>query len=128
MFLRISSGALLLALAACSQKSSGGGVDDPEAEQIACALGDAKTFTSACVIERSQQGGKSVLVIHHPDGGFRRFEVLADGHSLASLDGADKVEATPNAKDTEITVGDDHYLLPAPASSGAATGGNAPNS
>ena len=114
MFLRISSAVLLAVLAACSAKPVAGGPDDPKAERIACALADAKTFTSACLVERSSQGGKNLVTIHHPDGGFRRFEVLADGHSLATLDGADPVEVTPNDKDTEITVGDDHYLFPAP--------------
>ena len=132
MFLRTSSGLLLLALAACSGKPNAGGPaaggpDDPGTERIACALADAKTFTSACVIERSQQGGKSVLTVTHPDGGFRRFEVLADGHSLATLDGADLVEVTANGKDTEITVGDDHYLFPVPTPVGAPASGNAPH-
>lgn len=116
----------LLALAACSGKPAAGSPDDPEAERIACALADAKTFTSACVVERSQEQGKPVITIHHPDGGFRRFEVLADGHSFATLDGADAVEVTANGKDTEITVGDDHYLFPAAGPSGAASS-NAPH-
>jgi hypothetical protein len=126
MFLRISSAALLLAVTACSGKPAAGSPNDPAAERIACALADAKTFTSACVVERSQESDKAVLTIHHPDGGFRRFEVLADGHSLATLDGADAVEVTANDKDTEITVGDDHYLFPAAAPSGAASS-NAPH-
>lgn len=114
MFSRISSaGLLLLALAACSDKSAGGSPD--EAERIACALADAKTFTSACEIERSSQNSKSSVIVRHPDGSFRRFEVLSDGHSLATADGADPVEVTANGKDTEVTVGDDHYLFPAPA-------------
>ena len=123
MFLRISSAALLLALAACSGKSEG--EPDANAERIACALGDAKTFTSACEVSRTSVDGKNSLTIRHPNGSFRRFEVLADGHSLATADGADTVEVTPNGKDTEITVADDHYLLPAPASSTAAPSGNA---
>ncbi|MEO7739527.1 MAG: hypothetical protein ABIS10_09595 [Novosphingobium sp.] len=111
--MRISSVAFLLAaLSACSSKTAGDAVD-PGAERIACALGDAKTFTSACVVERISQNGKSSVIIRHPDGSFRRFEVLADGRSLATTDGADPVEVTPNGKDTEITVGDDHYLFPA---------------
>jgi hypothetical protein len=109
MFLRTSS-ALLLTLAACSGKGS-----QAEAERIACALADAKTFTSACEVERSSLNGKSSVIIRHPDGSFRRFEVLSDGRSLATADGADPVEITANGNDTEITVGDDHYLLPATA-------------
>lgn len=125
MFLRISSAGLLLALAACSGTSADEA--DANAERIVCALNDAKTFTSACELERTGQDGKSSLIIRHPDGSFRRFEVLADGHSLATTDGADKVEVTPNGKDTEITVADDHYLLPAPAPSAAVSPGNAPH-
>jgi hypothetical protein len=125
MFLRISSAALLLALAACSSKSAGEA--DAKAERIACALNEAKTFTSACALERTSQHGEDSLIIRHPDGSFRRFKVLADGHSLATADGADAVEVTPNGKDTEITVADDHYLLPALALSAAASGGNAPH-
>ena len=125
MFLRISSAVLLLGLAACSGKSAGEA--DADAERIACALGEAKTFTSACEVERTSQGGKSSVIIRHPDGSFRRFEVLADGHSLATTDGADPVEVTPNGKDTEITVDDDHYLFPAPAASVAPSGSNAPH-
>jgi hypothetical protein len=125
MFLRISSATLLLALAACSGKSAGEA--DANAERIACALGDAKTFTSACAVERTSQDGKSNVIIRHPDGSFRRFEVLADGHSLATTDGADPVEVTLNGKDTEITVGDDHYLFPAPAPSSGPANSDAPH-
>ena len=127
MFLRISSAILLLALAACSGKSAGEAAAN--SERIACALADAKTFTSGCEVERISVNGKSSLIIRHPDGSFRRFEVLADGHSLATTDGADPVEMTPNGKDTEITVGDDHYLFAAssaPPASGSASG-NAPH-
>ena len=51
---------------------------------------------------------------------------FADGSSLATIDGADPVEVTANGKDTEITVGDDHYLFPAAAPSGVASS-NAPH-
>ena len=130
MFLRISSAAVLLALAACSAKPAAEA--NASAERISCALGDAKTFTSACEVVRTSQDGKNSLIIRHPDGSFRRFEVLADGQSLATADGADTVEVTPNGKDTEITVADDHYLFPAPApsdsaSGAAASGRNAPH-
>jgi hypothetical protein len=125
MFLRIFSAAILLALAACSGKSAE--EVDANAERIACALNDAKTFTSACALERTIQNGKSTLIIRHPDGSFRRFEVQADGHSLATTDGADAVEVMHNGKDSEITVADDHYLLTAPAFSDVASGSNAPH-
>ncbi len=123
MFLRISSAALLIALAACSGKSAEQA--EAGAERIACALADAKTFTSACEVERTSQNGKNNVIVRHPDGSFRRFEVLADGHSLATTDGADPVEVTANGRDTEITVGDDHYLFPAPAPSPQPSGGPA---
>ena len=115
----------MLALAACSGKSAG--EPDANAERIACALGDAKTFTSACEVERTSQGGKHSLIVRHPDGSFRRFDILADGHSLVTADGADAVEVTPNDKDTEITVADDHYLFPAAGAAATASGGNVPH-
>ncbi len=114
----------LLALAACSGKSASEAAAN--SERIACALADAKTFASACEVERTSLNGKSSVIIRHPDGSFRRFEVLADGSSLATIDGADPVEVTANGKDTEITVGDDHYLFPAAAPSGVASS-NAPH-
>ena len=130
MFLRTSSGILLLALAACSSKAgdqgAGGGLfgtAQGPAEEVTCALADAKTFTSVCTIERVNQDGKAIVIVHHPDGGFRRLIELDGGKNFAAADGSDEVAIEPNGKEVEVTVAGDHYLFPAP---GAASN-NAPH-
>ena len=126
MFLRISSLALLAALAACSSKTPASGQPEVSAEAAAasvpCALAGAKTFTAECPIERSVADGKPLVVVHHPDGGFRRLIVLEGGKSYAAADGAEAAEIEANGAEVEVTIGDDHYLMPAPA---AATSSNA---
>lgn len=105
------AGAALIA-AACSAegdpqaKASAGAtaVDD----RIACALHGAVQFARDCVVERR---GASI-VIHHPDGAFRRFDVGASG-SLTTADGADDAVTTTSNGVTELAVGKDRYRLPA---------------
>lgn len=113
---RISSLAPLLILAACSAKS---GQQAPTGEAIPCALAGAKTFTASCTLERGTQDGKAMVVVHHPDGGFRRLVASEGGYVTA--DGSDQVAIERNGKDTEVTVGDDHYLFPPQPGSGPAT-------
>jgi hypothetical protein len=81
--------------------------------KVACALAGAKTFARDCTIERIQQDGKLTLVVRHPDGGFRRFEVLTDGRGVAAVDGADDVESALVGTDLEVVVGADAYRFPA---------------
>lgn len=51
------------------------------------------------------------LVVHRPDGGFRRFE-LGKAGSVAALDGADGVTVSALADGvTELTIGGDHYRV-----------------
>jgi hypothetical protein len=133
MFLRISSAAILLTLASCSQ-----GGDSQEVVQVAadggtaalkeaaaspsavpCALGGAKEFDADCPVERSIEGGKTVIVVRHPDGGFRRLIELDGGKRFAAADGAQLAEHTANGKELEVTVADDHYLFPAPGAHAA---------
>jgi hypothetical protein len=55
-----------------------------------------------------------MLVIRHPDGGFRRFDILTDGRGLAPADGFD--ETTIKILEggmIEVKSGDDAYRLPA---------------
>jgi hypothetical protein len=119
MFLRIFSAVLLVALAACSSKTPASGQPEVSeaaaADSVPCAIAGAKTFTAQCAIERSAAEGKSLVVVHHPDGGFRRLFELQGGKSFAAADGADRVEIEANGAEVEVTVGDDHYLFPAPA-------------
>src|SRR6266446_10240481 len=126
MSLRISSAVLLLgALAACSSKSgtaqSGqAGEAAKTAQMVPCALAGAKSFTDQCQLERGSEDGKPVLVVRHPGGGFRRLVELEGGKRFAAADGADPVSQEANGKEIEVTVGDDHYLFPGPATANAA--------
>ncbi len=112
MSMRISSAVLaILALSACSK-----GTATPAAEggeKIACAVGGSEKFDGVCGVERSRQQDALYLVVHHPDGGFRRFEVLKDGHGLAVADGADVATTRLHANMLEVAVGSDQYRFPA---------------
>ena len=122
MYSRISSTALVsLALAGCSGPA-------PEmaevAEKIACALDGAAEFSPTCTVERQIVPGGTILVIRHPDGGFRRFEI--EGDLVRTADGVDPavVSVLPDA--TEVAVGTDRYRLPPPAPPVPALPANAP--
>jgi hypothetical protein len=89
--------------------ASGDGVplDDGKAD---CALAGSGDWARDCVVDRS--GDR--LTIRHPDGGFRRFRVLADGRGLEAADGAEAAKLTIlDDKRIEVVAGDDHYRLPA---------------
>ena len=108
-------GVAILALAACSSKSASSGAASPAAT-IPCALAGARAFTAECAIERSSLDGRAILTLRHPDGGFRRLIELETGKRFVAADGSDEVAIEPNGREIEVTLGDDHYLLPAPAS------------
>jgi hypothetical protein len=108
MFLRISDAAwLLLGLAGCSagEPAAGG-------EMIDCALAGAASFTRECTVERKQENGAALLIVHHPDGGFRRFKVLDNG-SLAAADGAETVAFAHNSAGVGASIDGDRYRFPA---------------
>ncbi len=111
MSTRISSAALLL-LAACSPGASGAPPPDPDS-LIECALAGAAAFARDCAVERSREDGGLFLVVRHPDGGFRRFEVLTDGHGLAAADGAEPARIALHGEGIEVAVGADRYRFPA---------------
>jgi hypothetical protein len=93
-------------------------------EHVACAVDGESELADSCSVERDEEGGKLMLVVHHPGGSFRRFEVLTDGRGLAVADGAD--EAATQFKDgsLDVLVGTDHYVFPASVKKASpATGG-----
>ena len=108
---------LPLLLAACSAEP--GTSDVPDGEQVACALNGAKNFGQACGVERMAQGGKQFVILRHPDGGFRRFELRDGGKRFVTADGAEAAVTVANGKEREVTVDDDHYLFPALAPANA---------
>jgi hypothetical protein len=108
----VGGSALALLLGACSagDAPAAGGTDG--AENIACALGEGAQFAPVCGLERADRGGEKLYVVHHPDGGFRSFTVLANGAGLAAADGAEPATQTIAGNLLEVTVGEDRYRFP----------------
>ncbi|MYL98207.1 hypothetical protein GR702_10550 [Novosphingobium sp. FGD1] len=101
-----------LLLAACSSNSEPPPVAAGK-EHIACAVGGAAELKPVCSVERAEAGGRLTLVVHHPDGAFRRFDVTTDGSGLAVSDGAEKAQTRLVDGKLDVTVGPDRYLFPA---------------
>ncbi|UYY78218.1 hypothetical protein [Sphingomonas sp. R1] len=103
MSTRISSLVLAMLLAGCGA--------DPAAEPaqqagetVACGpVGE--TLLPVCTVERD--GG--TLILHHPDGGFRRLQV--QGNMITAADGAEVASVTHPAGATEVTIGGMRYRL-----------------
>jgi hypothetical protein len=113
--MRISSALVLLLLAACERETANvsATADAPDDSLIECALAGGGEFVRNCAVEQVRSGGELVLVVRHPDGGFRRFDVLTDGKGLAAADGAQTAQVTLREGGIEVTVGDDRYRFPA---------------
>ena len=104
----IRSGIILsaaLAVAACGVESQ-----PPEGEVIECAIGAGAEFSPDCLYD--YRADAQQVVIWHPDGGFRRFNLLPGGAGVASTDGAEQVIQGMMGGQLEVTVGDDRYRLP----------------
>lgn len=101
-------GVLSLLTVACS------GSDDvseiPQGDPIDCALAGAPDFTPVCLYEHDEAEQK--IIVWHPDGGFRRFDVLPGGAGVASSDGAEEVIQGIMGGMLEVTIGEDRYRLP----------------
>ena len=101
-------------LAACSQGATEAPAADPDDDNlIECAVAGAAAFARECRVEQSRVDGAPILVVRHPDGGFRRFEVMADGTGLAAADGAQAAEVDLREDGIEVAVGTDRYRFPA---------------
>lgn len=123
MFMRISdtrAGWLaFVALSGCS----GGDLNQAEKEtdeeaalsgKIECALSGSSLFERTCTTEQIPGSEGYILVIRHPDGGFRRFDILTDGRGLSPADGFDETRINLIEEGMiEVTSGDDKYRLPA---------------
>ncbi|MEZ5695015.1 MAG: hypothetical protein R3E18_00870 [Sphingomonadaceae bacterium] len=110
-----------LLIAACSGDA---GEPQPQAtegaERIDCAIGEGSQFGSDCLVEEVMEGETNLLIVRHPDGGFRRFEQLNDGRGLAAFDGADEAQTSFADGVLEVTVGADRYRFKAKARGDAA--------
>lgn len=120
------AGSCALLLAGCSGQST---PSEPESltggeeTRVPCALAGENEFTQQCDVERVQNGDRRELVVRHPDGGFRRFEIVTDGRGLVAADGAEEAVVTPLADGRiQLTVGTDRYRIPATVKPGAGGG------
>jgi hypothetical protein len=111
--MRISSAFVLLLLAGCTPGS--GSAPEQAQEHIACAVGGAVEFTEDCGLERASVEGAQVLVVRHPDGGFRRLEVSQDGQSLLAADGAEVTQSARKDDRWEVILGEHRYVIPVKA-------------
>ncbi len=85
-----------------------------EAGKIECALAGGSDFQRVCTTETVATDSGRMLVIRHPDGGFRRFDILTDGRGLAPADGFDETSIRIlGGGMIEVRSGDDAYRLPA---------------
>ncbi len=84
------------------------------AASVPCALHGSREFRQDCMVERTVTGDGLALVMHYPDGGFRRLLVATDGRGVVTADGADQAQVSVIDPGTiEVSVGDDRYRLPA---------------
>lgn len=109
---------LVLSLAACGQDAgSTAGAEEGAAgaafKAIPCALGEAQQFTLACKVEEKRVEGQTIWIVWHPDGGFRRFQMIDNGTRIATADGADEVEMTRDGAEFIVKAGPDRYRFPA---------------
>jgi hypothetical protein len=82
--------------------------------KIECALAGSSAFERSCTTEQIAGNNGKILVIRHPDGGFRRFDILTDGRGLAPTDGFDETKISLlDGGMIEVSSGDDKYRLPA---------------
>ena len=111
MYSRTSSIALVALLATSCGEPSG----SPEGASISCAIGPGAEFGDDCILEHIS---KDLVVIHRPDGGFRRLTVeqRPEGPMLALADGAERlalVRLNGATRELEIAVNDERYRMDA---------------
>ncbi|AKQ42174.1 hypothetical protein CP97_09310 [Aurantiacibacter atlanticus] len=99
--------ALWPALAAC-----GAGNAASSGQYFDCALGGAVGFEPVCTSERAEMDGKRLLILRHPDGTFRRFELGVEGRGIITADGIEQAQVTSGSGLVEIRVGPDRYRVP----------------
>lgn len=102
------------ALAGCSSSDAPPAVAAGD-EKIACAVAGASELKPVCAVERSETDGVMTLIVHHPNGGFRRFDVQSDGSGLKVSDGADAAVTRLADGMLDVNVGPDSYRFPVTA-------------
>lgn len=103
--------ALCLATTACGPSAQSGPTGVAQ-DLIACSLGDGAAWSEDCRLERQVVGSARLLIVHRPDGGFRRFEVIGACTQVVEADGAQAVATRQDGAFLELTVGRERYRLP----------------
>lgn len=94
-------------LASCGSESN-----EPEGPDVECAIGPGAELTPVCTLERVSA---EEFVIHHPDGGFRKFvREESDPAIFLPADGAEPLmieNATDGSGMIVFTLGTSRYQL-----------------
>jgi hypothetical protein len=102
----------LILIAVLSMPGCGRPAGDPEPgmRTIDCALAGAAVFAGQCRVETAGD----VLIVHQPDGGFRRLRKVDDGRGVIAADGVEDAHVAwaPDGR-LEVTLGQDRYRFPA---------------
>lgn len=109
MSTRISSALAVLLIGACSRGERSAAPTGSDENKIECALHGAASFARDCFVEHREAD----IIVHHPDGGFRRFDLPQDGKGPATADGSQPARVRPSADGFDVTVGSDRYRFPA---------------
>ena len=99
---------VMLGAVACAAESA-----PTPGDAIECALGQGAEFEAVCTMERASEDGAQQIILHHPDGGFRRLIVLPDGKGVAPADGAGALAQNLAGNRLEVSIDGDRYRLPA---------------
>lgn len=121
---KLAIASLLLALAGCKvaedlAQASEQAKEQAGGDEIACAHAADTRFTADCWFERSDTEDTKIVVVHHPDGSFRRFQIVDDGRGLISADGSEELSVAVMDDMIQVTLADYRYLFPATIASNA---------
>lgn len=113
--------ALVIAACSSSKEPPPGALED----HIECAVGGATELRKVCVVERIETGGQATLIVRHPDGAFRRFDLTSDGTGLVVADGSQPAVTRLDGDTLDVMVGADRYRFPATITPDAVGSGEA---
>ncbi len=105
--MRVSVLLLAFGVAACGDAEAGA-----DSTPVECALGGSAAFAADCTMERAEVDGQRTLIVRHPDGGFRRFELGVPERGIITADGMEQADVTRSEGMIELRVGADRYRLP----------------
>jgi hypothetical protein len=102
----VQAGALAAVLAGCGAESP-----PPPGDTVDCAIGGEPEFVASCTLEKV--AGSADFVIHHPDGGFRRFTRDPATGAIAPVDGSAPLVSQPGEGGAlQFSVEADRYRIP----------------